>query len=61
MHDDPPFQHGCFGGEIGTTVDCSIHQKEGQMVTPLPDSFKPLVLNEEMDEMWLDLIKDCKV
>ena len=27
------------------------------MLTPLPDSFKPLILTDDMDKEWLDLIK----
>jgi hypothetical protein len=42
-------------------VDCSVLHQEGQMLTPLPESFKPLVLNDEMDKSWFDLIKDFKV
>ena len=30
------------------------------MLTPLPESFKPLLLDDEMDTKWLDLIKDFK-
>ena len=42
-------------------VDCSLLQQEGQLLTPLPESFKPLLLDDEMDKKWLDLIKDVKV
>jgi hypothetical protein len=55
------FQPGCFGGEIGTYVDCSVYQKEGQMISVLPESFQPLVLTDDMDKAWLDLIKDFKL
>lgn len=54
-------QHGCFGGKKNSHVDCSVLHQEGQMLTPLPESFKPLVLNDEMDKSWFDLIKDFKV
>jgi hypothetical protein len=29
-------------------------------VTPLPASFKPLILTDDMDNKWLDMIKDFK-
>jgi hypothetical protein len=29
-------------------------------VTPLPASYKPLILNDDMDKKWLDMIKNFK-
>jgi hypothetical protein len=29
-------------------------------VTPLPESFKPLILTDDMDKKWLDMIKNFK-
>jgi hypothetical protein len=32
----------------------------GQALTPLPASFKSLILNDDMDKEWLDMIKNFK-
>ena len=61
MHNVLPFQPGCFGGEIGTYVDCSEYEKKGEVTSVLPESFKPLVLTDEMDQKWFDVIKDLKI
>lgn len=56
-------QHGCFFKEkdIKTHVDCNDTKKlAGQVLTPLPASFKPLILNDDMDNEWLDMIKNYK-
>jgi hypothetical protein len=42
-------------------VDCNnteLAQGGKQNLTPLPESFKPLILTDEMDRAWLDMIKD---
>jgi len=41
-------------------MDCSVLQKKGQARTPLPESFKPLILTDDMDKEWLDLMKHLK-
>ena len=55
------FQHGCFFGDNGKKehVDCS-DAKAGKVVTPLPESFKPLILTDDMDKKWLEMIKNFK-
>ncbi|KAL3811324.1 hypothetical protein ACHAXA_007389 [Cyclostephanos tholiformis] len=54
-------KHGSFfSGKDGKThVDCS-DTKAGKVVTPLPASHKPLILNDDMDKKWLDMIKNFK-
>lgn len=54
-------QHGCYNGENG--IECG---KAGggsgvADVTALPDNYKPLILTDEMDEQWFDLIKDLPI
>lgn len=41
-------------------MDCNKTElaQGGQNLTPLPESFRPLILTEEMDRAWLDMIKD---
>jgi len=55
-------EHGCFGGKDGNKkpihVDCADAAAKGEILTPLPESFKPLKITDEMDQAWLDLIKD---
>lgn len=42
-------------------MDCSDTKKaKGEVLTPLPESFKPLKLTADMDKQWFDLIKDFK-
>jgi len=58
-------EHGCFGGKDPVTkkqihVDCTDQNAKGEILTPLPESFKPLVLNDDMDKAWFDLIKNFK-
>ena len=57
------FQHGCFAGKDKNNkkilVDCSdANRAKGEVLTPLPESFKPLVLTDEMDKAWFDLVKN---
>ncbi|KAL7478980.1 hypothetical protein ACHAW6_004730 [Cyclotella cf. meneghiniana] len=57
-------EHGCFGGrDEGQKihVDCSEPKNaNGEHLTPLPELFKALPLTKEMDDAWLDIIKDFK-
>ncbi|KAL7530607.1 hypothetical protein ACHAXR_003590 [Thalassiosira sp. AJA248-18] len=58
-------EHGCFGGKDENKkqihVDCSdTDNAKGNILTPLPESFKPLTLNDDMDKQWFDLIKNFK-
>ncbi|KAL3789256.1 hypothetical protein ACHAW5_001666 [Stephanodiscus triporus] len=56
-------EHGCFfRGAVNdnTHVDCSDMKLAGQALTPLPASFKSLILNDDMDKEWLDMIKNFK-
>lgn len=47
-------EHGCYFHTKGK--ECG---KEGSKNdTPLPESFKPLKLTQEMDDRWMDLIRD---
>ena len=42
-------------------MDCSDTKKaKGAVLTPLPESFKPLKLTDDMDKKWFDLIRDFK-
>ena len=43
-------QHGCYSAGNGG-IECG---EKG--TTPLPDDYKPVVLTEEMDKAWKDLI-----
>jgi hypothetical protein len=45
-------EHGCFGPE-GGQVEC----KEEHGLSPLPKSFYPLDITEEMDEAWENLVE----
>lgn len=53
-------QHGCFISQDKAHVDCNNTElaQGGKNLTPLPESFRPLILTEEMDRAWLDMIKD---
>ena len=57
-------QHGCFGGKDKSGskihVDCGDAKAKGEVLTPLPESFKPLKLTAEMDKAWFDLVKNFK-
>lgn len=44
-------EHGCYDGR--TQIEC----KEELGHTPLPKSFYPLELTDEMDEAWVNLVK----
>jgi len=48
-------EHGCFIGRGAENQECG---KKGVGLTPLPDSFKPLLITKEMDDQWHELIKD---
>jgi len=52
-------EHGCIG-RVGRTpsdnVDCG-----NKGTTALPKHFKAINLTEDMDENWLELIKDLKL
>jgi len=60
------YQHGCYGGRDSKDkstqihVDCADENADGKVLTPLPESFKPLVLNADMDTEWFDLVKNFK-
>jgi len=50
-------EHGCFAsGEAG--IECGKKGTKAQNLTPLPDTYKPPVLTEDMDKAWMDLIYD---
>eukprot|EP00804_Cyclotella_cryptica_P015161 CCRYP_000714-RD/>CCRYP_000714-RD protein AED:0.10 eAED:0.10 QI:147/0.75/0.8/1/0.75/0.8/5/211/406 len=50
-------EHGCFAsGEGG--IECGKVGSKVQNLTPLPDSYKPVVLSDKMDKAWMDLIYD---
>ena len=49
-------EHGCFDG--GTGFECGKKGTKSENLTPLPETFKPLVLTSEMDNAWFDLIGD---
>lgn len=56
-------EHGCFGGrdKEGGKIHVDCHDKmnaRGENLTPLPDDFKPLQLDETMDEAWTKLLAD---
>lgn len=51
-------QHGCFAGKNQDKKECG---KDGDKLTPLPQSFKALPITKEMDDRWLDLIKDLEI
>lgn len=58
-------EHGCYGGKDKDNkkihIDCSDQGKaKGEVLTPLPESFKPLPLNNGMDKEWFELIKNFK-
>ena len=52
---DETSKNGCFAGDLQNLVECG---KNGGYETPLPDSFKPLIMTEEMDDNWIELIRD---
>jgi hypothetical protein len=53
-------QHGCNSPTRGREQECGKAGLGPQVeeLTPLPDAFKPLNLTKEMDDQWMDLIKD---
>ena len=58
------FQHSCFAGKDKNNnkilVDCNDAGARGEVLTPLPENFKPLKLTEKMDKAWFDLVKNFK-
>jgi hypothetical protein len=48
-------KNGCFAGDLQNLVECGAN---GGIETPLPDSFKPLKMTDEMDDHWIELIRD---
>lgn len=55
-------EHGCNSAKHGREQECGKPDSDPDVVnlTPLPDSFKPLKLTKEMDDQWINLIKDLK-
>ncbi|KAL9189884.1 hypothetical protein ACHAXT_009559 [Thalassiosira profunda] len=53
-------EHGCFrSGELKNQECGAAGVGQGvSNLTPLPESFKPLPITKEMDDQWLELIKD---
>lgn len=53
-------EHGCYRSNQLKNQECGKPGVGGGVsnLTPLPESFKPLVLTKEMDEQWHDLIKN---
>jgi cyclopropane fatty-acyl-phospholipid synthase-like methyltransferase len=50
-------EHGCFeGGKTG--FECGKKGTKSEGLTALPDDFKPLVLTDDMDKAWFDLVGD---
>ena len=49
-------EHGCIGSTRTDKVDCG-----NKGTTALPKHFKAINLTEDMDENWLELIKDLKL
>mmetsp|Transcript_29752 Transcript_29752/g.54638 ORF Transcript_29752/g.54638 Transcript_29752/m.54638 type:complete len:127 (-) Transcript_29752:223-603(-) len=55
-------EHGCYaGGKKGNECGKAGTGAGSEQLTPLPESFKPLKLTQEMDDRWLDLIKDLPI
>eukprot|EP00585_Thalassiosira_rotula_P025857 CAMPEP_0196230986 /NCGR_PEP_ID=MMETSP0913-20130531/1984_1 /TAXON_ID=49265 /ORGANISM="Thalassiosira rotula, Strain GSO102" /LENGTH=397 /DNA_ID=CAMNT_0041511113 /DNA_START=45 /DNA_END=1238 /DNA_ORIENTATION=- len=55
-------EHGCYArGQKGNECGKAGTGKGSQELTPLPESFKPLNLTQEMDNKWFDLIKDLPI
>lgn len=52
-------EHGCF--ESGHLIECGKKGTSSENLTPLPEKFKPLVLTNDMDKAWFDLIGDFKL
>lgn len=49
-------EHGCYlNGSKGHVC------KKEDHYTPLPERFKPLVLTKEMDNQWMELVKDLPI
>ena len=52
-------QHGCYQSDKEPRVECGTGRQAS--LTSLPEAFKPLKLTQEMDDQWMDLIKDLKL
>ena len=48
-------KNGCYNGDLKNLVECG---KNGGLETPLPESFKPLKMTKEMDDQWIELLRD---
>ena len=46
-------------GKKKFNVECGLKGVDGsEGLTALPDSYKPLVVTDEMDTQWIDMVKD---
>lgn len=50
---EQPIQHGCFAQGQGG-IECG--KGLAKDLTPLPNTYKPVVLTDKMDKAWSDLI-----
>jgi len=50
-------QHGCFAAGNGG-IECGKKGSGTEDLTALPKHYKPVVLTDEMDKEWMDLIYD---
>lgn len=48
-------QHGCFAAGNGG-IECGKEGSGTEGLTVLPKKYKPIVLTEDMDKAWMDLI-----
>lgn len=55
-------EHGCLRDRNDKNVDCSDEQlaRRGN-VTPLPEGFKPLTIHPEMNDAWIQLLRDKNI
>ena len=53
-------QHGCNSHKNGREQECGKEDLGSGVseLSALPDRFKPLPMTKDMDDQWLDLIKD---
>jgi hypothetical protein len=56
---DETSKNGCFDGDLQNLVECGENGNVDE--TPLPDSFKPLKMTKEMDDQWIELIRDYAI
>jgi len=56
-------EHGCYGGPgEKSRLECGMKGPKGiSELTPLPEVFKPLKMTNDMDNQWMDLIKDLSI